>query len=404
VTAVLRQWSLLVSTSLDYYAAAGHSPDWTYRFAGRVGAAFEIVFIGLFAGLVAGLLSGAFEISARSFLGQFEWLLPPSTDTSADGSSASTGILIDFLIGFLGGASLWAFLMLLGLRRMVVGLFLILTGWLLWTVVVMGGFVVYKLSGGLDIEQSLAAMTDFVGTTSPTAVIFQLSTFIGIWPATWFVAKQLHQQPFGTLFSPEGRIRWGDFGRGLLLAAGFWVVSLLLGAAVVGLPGRTELPLEAWAMAFAPLAIMVFVQASAEELIFRGYILQQLAVRWRNPLIWGALPAFLFGLAHYSSGTELGVSWEYVVVTLMFGITAAGLVWRTGSLAAAMGLHTGMNVFSLSATGLEGIIEGTQLFLYDASGAKTLFYADGAATLLLLLFVLSPLCPFRAREMTPAMP
>jgi membrane protease YdiL (CAAX protease family) len=127
-------------------------------------------------------------------------------------------------------------------------------------------------------------------------------------------------------------------------------------------------------------------------------------VRWRNPLIWGALPAFLFGLAHYSSGTELGVSWEYVVVTLMFGITAAGLVWRTGSLAAAMGLHTGMNVFSLSATGLEGIIEGTQLFLYDASGAKTLFYADGAATLLLLLFVLSPLCPFRAREMTPAMP
>ena len=69
-----------------------------------------------------------------------------------------------------------------------------------------------------------------------------------------------------------------------------------------------------------------------------------------------------------------------------------------------MGLHTGMNVFSLSATGLEGIIEGTQLFLYDASGAKTLFYADGAATLLLLLFVLSPLCPFRAREMTPATP
>ena len=139
-------------------------------------------------------------------------------------------------------------------------------------------------------------------------------------------------------------------------------------------------------------------------MIFRGYILQQLAARWRNPLIWAALPAFLFGLAHYSSGAELGIGWHYVAVTLLFGLAAAALVWRTGSLAAAMGLHTGMNLFSLSGVGLEGIIEGTQLFLYDASGAKTLFIADGAATLAILLFVLSPLCPFRARDLARAMP
>jgi len=56
-----------------------------------------------------------------------------------------------------------------------------------------------------------------------------------------------------------------------------------------------------------------------------------------------------------------------------------------------------MNLFSLSGVGLEGIIEGTQLFLYDAAGAEILFVADGVATLAILLFVLSPLCPFRAR-------
>ena len=389
-------------TPLDFYAAAGHSPDWSYRFAGRVGAAFEILFIALFSGLVAGLLSGVFEISARSIFGQYEWTLSVSTAASGDDLRVATGILVDFLIGFLAGAILWSFLMWIGRRRMVVGILLIITGWLLWTILVMGTFVIYKITGGMDIESSLAAMSTFVDSPSPESVIFQLGTFVGIWPATWLVLKFLHRQPFGTLFSPEGRIRWGDFGRGFLLAAGFWVASVLIGAAVVGLPVRTDLPLNAWAMALAPLAIMVFFQASAEELIFRGYILQQLAVRWRSPLVWGALPAFLFGLAHYSSGTELGVSWEYVAVTLMFGITAAALVWRTGSLAAAMGLHTGMNLFSLSVTGLEGVIEGTQLYLYEASGAKTLFYADGAATLCLLLFVLSPLCPFRAREMAPA--
>jgi hypothetical protein len=53
---------------------------------------------------------------------------------------------------------------------------------------------------------------------------------------------------------------------------------------------------------------------------------------------------------------------------------------------------------------MEGVVEGTQLFLYDSSGAKTLFIADGAATLCILLFVLSPWCTFRAREMTRAVP
>ncbi len=291
-----------------------------------------------------------------------------------------------------------------GLWRMAVGIAVVVAGWLGWTVVIMGAFVVYQLAGGLGITESLTALSSLLATTSPTAVIFQLATFAGIWPATWVALKLLHGQPFGTLLSPEGRMRWGDFGRGLLLAAGFWAITMLVGLAIVGTPERTDLPLSVWALAFAPLAVMVFVQASGEELIFRGYILQQLAARWRNPLVWAALPAFLFGLAHYSSGSELGVGWHYVVVTLLFGLAAAALVWRTGSLAAAMGLHTGMNLFSLSGVGLKGVIEGTQLFLYDASGAKILFFVDGAATLAILLFVLSPWCPFRARDPARAMP
>jgi membrane protease YdiL (CAAX protease family) len=283
------------------------------------------------------------------------------------------------------------------LWRLFVGVFLIAVGWLAWTVALFIGFVLYQLSSGLDITGSLAAMTAFVGSASPASIIFQLATFIGVWPTTWLVLKLLHGQRFGTVFSPEGRMRWGDFGRGLLLAAGFWAITMVIGLALVGMPERTGLPLSTWAVAFAPLALTVFFQASAEEMMFRGYILQQLAVRWRNPLVWGFLPAFLFGLAHYSNGSELGIGVHYVVVTLLFGVTAAALVWRTGSLAAAMGLHTGMNIFSLSGIGLEGIVEGTQLFLYDASGAKTLFIADGVSTLAILLLVLSPLCPFRAR-------
>ena len=286
-----------------------------------------------------------------------------------------------------------------GLWRLCVGIVLILAGYLLSVIAISTLIVLYfHFISGMDFSTASDAMFAFAFEPgSQASVIFQLATFAGIWPATWGALKLLHGQPFATLLSPEGRMRWGDFGRGLALAAGFWVLTMVVGLAVVGMPTRTDLPLSAWLVAFAPLAVMVFLQASGEELIFRGYILQQLAARWRNPLIWAALPAFLFGLAHYSSGSELGLGWHYVAVTLLFGLAAAALVWRTGSLAAAMGLHTGMNLFSLSGVGLEGIIEGTQLFLYDAAGAEILFVTDGVATLAILLFVLSPLCPFRAR-------
>jgi hypothetical protein len=291
-----------------------------------------------------------------------------------------------------------------GFWRPFAGIVVILVGWLGWTILVMAAFVLYELSAGLGIVDALEAMTALVGSTSPSAVIFQLATFFGIWPGTWAAVRLLHRQPFATLFSPEKRIRWNDFWGGVMLAAVFWAITMVFGVVAVGMPARTDLPLTSWLIAFAPLAVLVFLQASGEELIFRGYILQQLAARWRSPLVWGFLPAFLFGLAHYSSGAALGIGWYYVTVTLLFGLAASALVWRTGSLAAAMGLHTGMNIFSLSTVGMEGIVEGTQLFLYDGSGAKTLFIADGAATLCILLFVLSPWCPFRARDLSPAKP
>jgi len=284
-----------------------------------------------------------------------------------------------------------------GLWRMFVGCLAILAGWLVRTVRVRAVTVLVNLGRGMDLVGALEAMQALLGESTPAGVLYKLVTFAGIWPASWGTLRLLHRQRFGTLFSPEGRIRWRDFGGGLALAAGFWLLTMIVGLGVVGAPVRTDLSFGAWIAWFAPLAVMVFLQASGEEIIFRGYILQQLASRYRSPLVWAFLPAFLFGLLHYSSGSAIGIAWHYVAVTTLFGVAAAALVWRTGSLAAAMGLHTGMNMFSLSGIGLQGIIEGTQLYLYDASGVEILFAADGIATLMILLFVLSPLCPFRTR-------
>lgn len=286
-----------------------------------------------------------------------------------------------------------------GFWRPLVGIALILAGWFGWTVAVMSGFVVWRLAQGVPLGQALESLGALVESGGPAAVIFKLATFAGIWPATWAALRLLHAQPFRTLFAPERRIRWRDFLGGVLLAAVFSAVSLAAALAVVGMPERTGLSVETWLAALAPLAVLVFLQASGEELVFRGYLLQQLAVRFRSPLIWGGAPAILFGLAHYSGGTALGIGWHYVIVTALFGFAAAALVWRTGSLAAAMGLHTGMNLFAITGLGVKGVLEGSQFYLYPESAAGVLFTIDGVATALILAFVLSPLCPLGPRDL-----
>jgi membrane protease YdiL (CAAX protease family) len=299
----------------------------------------------------------------------------------------------------LAGPLAWTLLLRQGLWRLLVGFVIILFGWLLWTILVMAVATLFNIGQGHDVRGALETMRSLIESQTPAGVMFQLATFAGIWPATWAALKLLHGQPFGTLFSPEARIRWGEFGTGLLLAGGFGLITLTAGVLLVGAPERTDLTISTWLVALGPLALFILFQASGEEIIFRGYILQQLAARYRSPVVWAFLPSFLFGLSHYGNGEALGVGWQYVTVTTLFGLTAAALVWRTGSLAAAMGLHTGMNIFSLSSVGLKGVIEGTQLYLYDGAGVGLLFALDGLATAALLLLILSPLCPVRGRAM-----
>jgi len=297
----------------------------------------------------------------------------------------------------LAGPLVWALLLRQGLWRLLIGFAVILLGWLVWTILVMAAATLFNMSQGHNVRGALEAMRTLIESQTPFGVMFQLATFAGIWPATWAALKLLHGQPFGTLFAPDARVRWGDVGAGLLLAAGFGLITLTAGVLLVGAPERTDLPLTTWLVALGPLSLFILLQATGEELIFRGYILQQLAARYRSPAIWAFMPSFLFRLPHYGNGEAIGVGWQYVTVTTLFGLTAAALVWRTGSLAAAMGLHTGMNIFSLSSVGLKGVVEGTQLYLYDGAGVGLLFALDGLATAALLLLILSPLSPFRGR-------
>ena len=290
-----------------------------------------------------------------------------------------------------------------GIWRVFAGLVIIAAMWFagatgvlfLWT-----AFMSFR-SGDADLAgDRLGAL---LTGGDPEIVGVLLMTFAGIWAGVFLVVTVLHRQRFATLFAPEGRLRLGELGKGMLVALTFGLGSTAIGLTFAE-PVATALPLPVWFAFLLPLIALVFLQATAEELIFRGYLLQQLALRSRNPLVWAVLPSAIFGALHWAGELPGEAAAYYVLATFLMGLTLAALVWRTGSLWAAIGVHVGFNAVGLTVVGAEGVLSGAQLFLFSNEDLLPLMRVDLATTAALLAFVLSPWAPFGPPPDPPDLP
>ncbi|MEM7508540.1 MAG: CPBP family intramembrane glutamic endopeptidase [Pseudomonadota bacterium] len=221
------------------------------------------------------------------------------------------------------------------------------------------------------------------------AGLLVVASFSGIWLGVWITLRLLHRRHLASVLAAPGRWHWRDYAIGFAIALGFFVFSLF-GFLIAG----ENLPFSlggvaAWGWALVPLFLLVGVQACGEELLLRGYLQQQLATRCRNPLIWLGVPSLLFGLLHWQPGLQ-GIA--YIAVTTIFGLAAGVIVWRTGSLAGAMGLHHANNMLNFTLTGPHGMAESLRSGGGQIDAAA--FAASGLLFLALLVLVLSRWSPF----------
>ena len=93
--------------------------------------------------------------------------------------------------------------------------------------------------------------------------------------------------------------------------------------------------------------ILVPVQTSAEELFFRGYILQGVGLRMRNIWVLSAISGLLFGLPHLLN-PEASVNYPLLFLYYFtFGFSLAYITLRDGRLELALGAHAANNLFSV---------------------------------------------------------
>lgn len=188
---------------------------------------------------------------------------------------------------------------------------------------------------------------------TPLVFIAFLSTVIPVIPAIFIARLITNFKPLGLIHSIAGRLRWSYLG--VFLGFGFLIFGLYsVGFAALDGSLTTQNsvhPLNSgmfWLYIVLILLIVPF-QCYAEELLFRGYLMQTLG-RWlKNPAWAIIIPAPIFMVLH-------GYGLWGLLSVLTMALIAGFLCWYTGGLEAGIGLHIANNV-SIFIFGLLGLTD-----------------------------------------------
>lgn len=207
------------------------------------------------------------------------------------------------------------------------------------------------------------------------AMLFMIALLL---PASLLAVRLVGRRPAGTVLSVAGRLRWRLLGRAAVISAVFMIIALAVTLLVDPPPAYASGSVHRWPL-IALLLVLAVVpwQAAAEEVLFRGVLMQAVGAWLRHPVWAIVLPAPLFVLGHDYNAYGLAD-------IAVFALVAGYLTWRTGGLEAAIGLHVVNNLVAISAA----VLTGSDLYATDVSvgaAALSVVVTVAAATVILLL-------------------
>lgn len=210
--------------------------------------------------------------------------------------------------------------------RYLVGICVIATAWLV------GGNIAYVLV----LLLPLGTVTEFVAVNASVLMLL-----VGVITAVML----LHRRSWRTLVTPRQSLDWSRMAEGAVV----WGALALACAVVENLlyPGRYawSLDLQRWLPFLLAALLLTPLQCFAEELVFRGYLVQALG-RWlKHPLALAVLGSVIFTVPHLYNPEVAAYGLAIMAANyFVMGLFLASVALRDGRLELAIGAHAGNNL------------------------------------------------------------
>ena len=174
-----------------------------------------------------------------------------------------------------------------------------------------------------------------------------LLSVTSLWLGLRMALRLMHRRRLSGLYGAGHRVNRTQFRRGLAAGIVVAIVSVLVGLLIDPEISATGIDPLMWLAVVPFMLVIIFAQSSAEELLFRGYLMQALADRFRSPWVWALVPTLLFASIHWNPAATLHMNLAGLGSIAALAAALALLVWKTGNLGAAFGAHTGNNIVAL---------------------------------------------------------
>lgn len=202
-------------------------------------------------------------------------------------------------------------------------------------------FLTSAFNPSLTINWDEGALSD------PLADIYlqHIVYFIAI-PGIWIAVRFIMKRRFLSIITPNQSLNW----KRIFFGFGTYVVLMF----VAGLidftihPDRLmlqEFHASRFLLLLAAAVLLVPIQTSAEEFLFRGFLLQFAGKLTANAVVLTVIIGGLFGALHFGNPEmENGALWAGI------GYVTIGMIWtfitiKTGSLEMSLGGHAANNMF-----------------------------------------------------------
>lgn len=208
---------------------------------------------------------------------------------------------------------------------------------------------------------SVELISSLQGGSSPAAMLILLASFGFATLGVALAVRLFQRRGLGTVLGPRGQVI-DQFWRVLSALLILGLVLALLPPYDMGVPLEPNLPVLQW-IALLPFSLSaVLIQTSSEEILFRGYLQQSLAARFRAPWVWMGIPSILFAAGHYAPNAAGDNAMLVAVWACVFGLLSADLTARAGTLGPAIAMHFANNAMALLVISLPDSLSGLALF------------------------------------------
>ena len=231
--------------------------------------------------------------------------------------------------------------------RYILGAFTILFTWL-----ILGGFATSILLIGFGIFQGVPIenLVELVLDPSllgyiPYYLVVNVG-FLFFLFGIWLTVRLIHGRPLRSLVTWRRSINWRRVGVGFVV----WALLLGIGTLVEYLVSPESFTITFNASIFIPFAILAVLitplQTTAEELFFRGYLVQAGSLISRNWIFLAIWSGVLFAMPHFLNPEVASNTWAMMMSYFVLGAFLAWISLKDGTIELAIGVHAANNLMA----------------------------------------------------------